>query len=412
MNRALATVLLLFLAGPLPAQDSLVVDSMDDVALWKCEQKPDKITSAADPEPKEGQGALRLVIPGRIYAIAYRQPKADAAWNNYEGLAFRVKGDGSENWGEIRIQARNYDTAWVAAFPLKDAAWHEVRLAWGDLVPAGFSVPPMGSRDDFRPANITLVAFGKSWNFNTKHESPTIEFSVDDLRLVKGVTSSRARVDVAKLPPASEVVKRMKAGEAVTILALGDSITWGTDAGGNRNAYPAVLEGLLRKRFANEKIAVVNRAIGGSTTSKGRWWLGRDVKGVEADLVTIMFGFNEMARKVEDRDAASKAFIANLAAYAEEVASVMRKPPALVLLATIPGKDQHWETLDCFAEAVRAFGKEHPNVAVADVNGFFKSLGKEKSAPLMSGEAHPNASGQREMAKVVFEAITGEKPAE
>jgi len=199
----------------------------------------------------------------------------------------------------------------------------------------------------------------------------------------------------------------MKAGKPVTILALGDSITWGTSAGGNKNAYPALLGEMLRQHCGNDRIKIVSAAIGGATTAKGRQWLNRDVRGTEADLITIMYGFNEMARKPEDRGKMTKAFTANLINYAEEVAGVMKKAPACVLLATVPGGDKHWESLDCYAEGVRGLGKTYPNVTVADVNAHFKKIGAEKSKTLMADVAHPNVKGQQEMAKVVFKAITG-----
>ena len=92
----------------------------------------------------------------------------------------------------------------------------------------------------------------------------------------------------------------------------------------------------------------------------------------------------------------------------EEAAALMDRAPACLLLATIPGRDKHWGSLDVYAEAVRQVGREHPNIALADVNRHFKGLGKEAYADLMADEAHPNRTGQEHMARVVFEAITGD----
>jgi lysophospholipase L1-like esterase len=138
----------------------------------------------------------------------------------------------------------------------------------------------------------------------------------------------------------------------------------------------------------------------------------RDVAGKKADLVTVMFGYNEMCAKPEEREAATKAFVENLVAYVEEVAALMERPPAAVFIATTPGREKHWETLDCFAEGVRGLSARFPNVTVADAGGRFKAMGQEACSKLMADEAHPSEAGQKELAKVVFEAITGEKPAE
>ena len=157
------------------------------------------------------------------------------------GFSLWVKGDGSENFGCMRIQAGNWNKAWLGNFPLKDKDWHKVKIAWKDLVPSGHTTPELGDAEGFKPGDLNLISFGKSWNFTTKHTKPAIAFSIDNLRLIKGVKCSRRRVPIAEFPKVESVVKKMKAGEAVTILALGDSITWGTSAGGNANAYPALM---------------------------------------------------------------------------------------------------------------------------------------------------------------------------
>ena len=138
----------------------------------------------------------------------------------------------------------------------------------------------------------------------------------------------------------------------------------------------------------------------------------RDVKGLQADLITVMFGFNEMTIKPEEREQRTKAFTRNLITYAEEVAGVMQRPPAVIFLATVPGRDKHWDTLDCYAEGVRRLSTQYPNVTVADCHGRFKPLGKEKYKELMADGAHPNRQGQREMANEVCKTITGQEPPE
>ena len=128
--------------------------------------------------------------------------------------------------------------------------------------------------------------------------------------------------------------------------------------------------------------------------------------------MTVMFGFNEMPAPTDtDKAASAKAFAANMLTYVQEAAGMMKAPPACVFIATIPGRQKHWETLDAFAQAVRDLGKAHANVAVADASAHFKSLGQEAYAKLMGDEAHPNASGQQEIADVLFETLTGQKPA-
>jgi len=61
------------------------------------------------------------------------------------------------------------------------------------------------------------------------------------------------------------VVARMKARQSVTLLALGDSITWGTSVRWKRQRLPGTPRGMLRKHYGYDRITVVSAAIGGST---------------------------------------------------------------------------------------------------------------------------------------------------
>jgi lysophospholipase L1-like esterase len=397
----------------LPLPPERVIDTMDDPDAWRVSggRKPGVVTRAPCEGATPGSGAVKISVKkDAIFGIALRVFRPTVTWNSFAGLSFRLKGDGSDNWGCIRVQAGSFGRAWVGNFPLKDTRWHEVRLAWGDLVPVSHTLPALGGADGHKPRDLNLIAFGKSWNFNTRHEKPAIHFCVDDLKLIKDVTGGRPRVAVGKLPPLSAAIRKLKTGKPVTILALGDSITWGTNVGGNRNAYPALLGKMLSTHYGNAHVRVINRAIGGSSTAKGRQWLHRDVRGARADVVTVLFGYNEKARG--NRDQATHTFTLNLLRYVEEVAAVVERPPACILIATLPGRKANWEALDGYAKGIRALGRRHPNLTVADANGHFKKMGQPAYSKLMSDEAHPNRAGQRALAKVLFDTITAPAPAE
>jgi len=407
VRKFLVLLAVCLLAGASLAEDSRLLDSMDDVSQWRSKADDERIALSSDPLAHEGSAGIRVDITKGIFVLALKTFTPDPGWNDFDGLAFWLKGDGSQNWGCIRLQAGNYNKGYVGTFPLRDTNWHEVKLAWQDFVPFRHDLPELGTRDGLTPGDINLIGWGNSWNFTTKHKVPAITFSVDEVRLVRGIEPDRPRVSIDAFPPVSGVLARLKAGRPVTILALGDSITWGTSAGGNANAYPARLGRMLAEQYGNEQVAVVSRAIGGSTTAKGRQWLKRDVAGVEADLITVMFGFNEAPSK-DDPQASARTFRANLIKYVEEVAGQMKKPPACIFIATVPGRDKAWERLDVYAEAVREIGREHPNVSVADANAYFKQLGKEAYAALMADEAHPNKVGQERIATVLLQTIAGE----
>jgi len=392
------------LAGCAP--EEMTIETMDDLGGWKpvtwgLKESPAEVTLELDTSAAEGKGALRVIgHAGSIYTLGSKYVQATPLWNGYDGLAFKVKGDGSENFGCVRVRSKEFNNSWIGTFPLTDENWHEVRLAWGDFTPAGGN-PELASANGAMPSDLDNVAFGKSWTFDPQHTKPEIVMSVDDLRLVRPLKASRRRVSIDTFPPVPAVVAAMQAGRDVTILALGDSIT---AEPGDRAAYPRQIARMLRKRYANDRITVVNAAIGGSTTQKARQWMLRDVAGIQADLVTIMFGFNEQPSS-SDVEGSTDKWIERMVTYLEEVAALMDSPPACVILATIPGRDQHWRTLDPYAAAVRKLAEDKRNIAVADVSAHFKAMGKSQYAAYMGDEAHPNKRGQAEMAKVVFEAI-------
>jgi lysophospholipase L1-like esterase len=401
---------LLFAAPGLAADaaGTKVVDSMDDISVWRNRKKA-ALTLAADPDPHEGKAALSIKLKvGHRFLPAVCVRKPDPAWNDYDGLSFWAKGNGSDDVASVAIQAGPWGNSWMAIIPLKNPKWHRVSIGWTDFIPSSIRVPALGTARGFKPGDVSVIMLGAFLNWDRRHKAPALELSIDDLRLVRGVQSKRPRIPLAKLAPLATVVAKMKAGKPVTILAVGDSITWGTSAGGNRNAYPARLQKMLVACYGNRSIRVINRAIGGSTTSKHRFWLHRDVTGIEADLVTLMFGYNERPGKADTKKL-SAAYVGNLAAYIEEVAGGMQAPPAVMPITPIPGRKTNWTALDAYAETVRELGRTQKTLTVIDANAHFKAIGPETYPSYMADEAHPNAKGQQEMANVVFRAITGGK---
>jgi lysophospholipase L1-like esterase len=80
------------------------------------------------------------------------------------------------------------------------------------------------------------------------------------------------------------------AGDA-TILAFGDSLTYGTGTSSN-NAYPAVLE-----RLSNR--TVINAGIPGEISSKGLLRLPGLIEKHQPDLIIICHGGNDILRKLD-----------------------------------------------------------------------------------------------------------------
>jgi lysophospholipase L1-like esterase len=88
----------------------------------------------------------------------------------------------------------------------------------------------------------------------------------------------------------------LAAGTPVTIVCFGDSITGVYDHTGGRRAYPEMLEIALQKAYPKAQVKVVNAGVSGDTTRQALERIEVDVLQHKPQLVTIMFGMNDLVR--------------------------------------------------------------------------------------------------------------------
>lgn len=102
-----------------------------------------------------------------------------------------------------------------------------------------------------------------------------------------------AEPDAAEETSRSAYVKRtldkLRAGEPVTIVTWGDSVTCGGDASSTATAYANLFISRLRERFPKSQIKHINAGIGGTNTIQRLVGLTTDVLSHKPDLVTIEF---------------------------------------------------------------------------------------------------------------------------
>ncbi|MCC3357846.1 SGNH/GDSL hydrolase family protein [Bacillus sp. REN16] len=111
---------------------------------------------------------------------------------------------------------------------------------------------------------------------------------------------SKAAKPVSTTDYEYSVLEKLNHQQPVTIVAYGDSITWGYDRDARsgkvyqvKNPYPQVLERELRKKYGYQKIKVINKGHPGWTSVQAIENIKSEVLNYQPDLVISMFGIND-----------------------------------------------------------------------------------------------------------------------
>lgn len=94
-----------------------------------------------------------------------------------------------------------------------------------------------------------------------------------------------------------KLIEKMKKGEPVTILAIGDSITWGQYLDKPKADYVSILEKDLQTKFKNHKIKIINKARSGEETQFAYnrvFFIEKLFSKIKPELVFIMYGKNDL----------------------------------------------------------------------------------------------------------------------
>ena len=89
---------------------------------------------------------------------------------------------------------------------------------------------------------------------------------------------------------------RLEMKKPVTIVAVGSSSTFGVGASSSAAAYPARLEALLKERFPDAAIRVLNRGVNGEDASEMLVRFDKQVIAEKPDLVLWQVGTNAVLR--------------------------------------------------------------------------------------------------------------------
>ncbi len=381
------------------AAEPVVLSDCETVVGWTA-REPATVAAAAD--AGAGNGAVQIGLPGTVVRqLAARATPAMAAWDRYQGLSFLVKGDGSDNFGCLAVGGGGSDGgySYIVWFPLGDTTWHKVTASWDDLVPEG-QCDPIGTAGALPPSGITQIRCGSRWNIgHNNYPLPKVSFGLDQIQLEETAAAPRKAPDPA---PLAGVVAKLKAGQPVSIVCMGDSITAGTSLPDRDHQRYAVLVGKrLREWLKNDQISCDSRAVGGARLTDARAWVPRDFAGPPPDLITVLYGYNDKSGQ-HTRDYYQR----SLNDYLTRLARATGGRSAILLLTCLPGTGPRWLMLDDYAEAVRETAKAR-GLACFELQQVLKSVGRDEIEQYFADQAHPNVAGHERLADALARYLAG-----
>ncbi len=157
-----------------------------------------------------------------------------------------------------------------------------------------------------------------------------------------------------------------------TVLAFGDSITYGTGAGRNES-YPTILAREIGFR-------VVNAGVPGEVTSEGLARLPAQLDQERPALMILCLGGNDIIRHLDSRQTAD-----NLRAMVR----IARERGISVVLVGVPSFNLTMDPPPYYGEIAQEFGVPYDGKSLPRIIG---------NRSLKSDYIHPNAAGYRQLA--------------
>jgi acyl-CoA thioesterase-1 len=106
-----------------------------------------------------------------------------------------------------------------------------------------------------------------------------------------------APLDVVRLAsPLTHVGAKLTRHEAITIVAIGSSSTWGAGASTRDGSYPSRLQAELKVQYPGSPITVLNRGVGGEEVPDMLKRFDEAVIAAKPDLVLWQLGTNSVIR--------------------------------------------------------------------------------------------------------------------
>ncbi len=320
----------------------------------------------------------------------------------YQGISFRVRGNGSDEWGCLNIN-NGSRCGGVVYFPVKNTDWVEYNVAFADMAPSGDHT--CGLPRNVPVGDFGYLGFGDYWRIKTGNlPRETFEYEVADLKLLPSVPSRFEKIQYRPMP-LEKAIAKMKKGEKVSILCFGDSITAGTGLKDRaRESYPVLVGPELAKIFNNPNITSAGAATGGAHTYQSIGWLDRDLEqGGMPDIATMLIGYNNCSAAQS-----AEVYRAQLEMWIQRLTRLTRGQCAIVLIPTVPGVPR-FSTQDYMAEVTREVARKY-GCAIAPLDKAVKAIGpKDYRSKYLVDSVHPNAAGHQIFARELTAVLSGQQ---
>ena len=215
----------------------------------------------------------------------------------------------------------------------------------------------------------------------------------------------RLTADLASAPLSPgfpKLSEKLQKGNSVRLVCFGDSVTGLYYHTGGRRAYTDVLKLTLEQLYPGVPFTAFNAGASGNTTADALLRIDTDVLAHGPDIVTVMFGLNDMTREsLED-------YRANL----NEIVNKCQAAGAEVLLCTPNAVEdtssRPTDKLLQYVGVVREIAAARL-IPLADCYAAMESVREKRLEDwimLMSDEIHPNMAGHRALAGTMATAIS------
>lgn len=187
------------------------------------------------------------------------------------------------------------------------------------------------------------------------------------------------------------VMRRMDAGEAITLATVGGSITTGYAAQPPRERGWAA----LLARSLGTKVKLVNAGVSGTDSAAAVHRLQGQVLDAQPDLVIVEFGVNDQWLDPAVRGSSYEALLRRLL--------TAKKPPAVVVLGLTQQGNQPRDATDLQLQLAAHYG-----LTALDFGRWMQArvdAGTDRWAALYDEPVHPNAIGHQRIAQALAETL-------